>query len=71
MLENHSLQLTFFRTKTVWFQWVEPMRDAGADQYTFHIEATDIPLELCRKIRESGMKVCQLSFSSFIEIVMV
>ena len=33
------------------------MRDAGADQYTFHIEATDIPLELCRKIREAGMKV--------------
>ena len=33
------------------------MRDAGADQYTFHIEATDIPLELCRKIKEAGMKV--------------
>ena len=39
------------------FQWVEPMRDAGANQYTFHIEATDIPLELCRKVREAGMKV--------------
>jgi len=38
-------------------RWVEPMRDAGADQYTFHIEATDIPLELCRKIKEAGMKV--------------
>ena len=33
------------------------MREAGADQYTFHIEATDIPLELCRKVREAGMKV--------------
>jgi ribulose-phosphate 3-epimerase len=33
------------------------MREAGADQYTFHIEATDIPLELCRQIREAGMKV--------------
>lgn len=33
------------------------MREAGADQYTFHIEATDIPLELCRQIKESGMKV--------------
>ena len=33
------------------------MREAGADQYTFHIEATDIPLELCRKIKEAGMKV--------------
>jgi ribulose-phosphate 3-epimerase len=38
-------------------QWVQPMSDAGADQYTFHIEATrDVP-GLCRKIRESGMKV--------------
>lgn len=33
------------------------MAKAGADQYTFHIEATDNPLELCRKIREAGMKV--------------
>ena len=33
------------------------MKDAGADQYTFHIEATKEPLELCRKIKESGMMV--------------
>jgi len=33
------------------------MFDAGANQYTFHIEATETPLELCRKIREVGMKV--------------
>lgn len=33
------------------------MADAGADQYTFHIEATEAPEALCRKIRESGMKV--------------
>lgn len=33
------------------------MQDAGADQYTFHIEATSDPLSLCRKIREAGMKV--------------
>jgi len=38
-------------------QWVEPMSEAGADQYTFHIEATrDVP-GLCRKIKEAGMKV--------------
>nr|CAD7592903.1 unnamed protein product [Timema genevievae] len=38
-------------------QWIEPSADAGVDQYTFHIEATDdVPL-ICRKIRESGMKV--------------
>jgi len=33
------------------------MREAGADQYTFHIESTKIPEELCRQIHESGMKV--------------
>ncbi|KAK8379684.1 hypothetical protein O3P69_019582 [Scylla paramamosain] len=37
-------------------QWVTDMADAGADQYTFHIEATDNPLALARKIREAGMK---------------
>ena len=37
--------------------WIEPMKDAGADQYTFHIEATNNPKETCRKIKESGMKV--------------
>lgn len=38
-------------------QWVEPMAGAGADQFTFHIEATEQPGALCRKIREAGMKV--------------
>jgi len=38
-------------------RWVEDMEKAGADQYTFHIEATNNPLELCRKIKEAGMKV--------------
>ena len=37
--------------------WIEPMKDAGADQYTFHIEATNDPRETCRKVREAGMKV--------------
>ena len=37
--------------------WIEPMKDAGADQYTFHIEATENPKETCRKIKEAGMKV--------------
>jgi len=38
-------------------QWVEPMADAGADQYTFHLEATRDVSGLARKIREAGMKV--------------
>ncbi|XP_011303196.1 ribulose-phosphate 3-epimerase [Fopius arisanus] len=38
-------------------QWIEPMADAGVDQYTFHVEPVeDVPL-VCRKIREAGMKV--------------
>lgn len=37
-------------------KWVEPMAEAGADQYTFHVEATDEPKALARKIREAGMK---------------
>jgi len=41
-------------------QWIEPMADAGVDQYTFHYESISenesVP-DICRKIRESGMKV--------------
>ena len=37
--------------------WVEPMADAGADQYTFHMEATNAPGDLIRKIKDAGMKV--------------
>jgi len=38
-------------------QWVEHMAAAGADQFTFHIEATEQPGSLCRQIREAGMRV--------------
>lgn len=38
-------------------QWVTSMADAGADQYTFHLEATNDALGLIRAIREAGMKV--------------
>nr|CAG4648851.1 EOG090X0CAY [Polyphemus pediculus] len=38
-------------------KWVEHMADAGANQYTFHVEACDDIPRLCRKIQESGMKV--------------
>ena len=39
------------------FQWVDDMASAGANQYTFHIEATDKPLELIEQIKKAGMKV--------------
>jgi len=38
-------------------KWIEPMADAGADQYTFHVEASSDIKETIRKIREAGMKV--------------
>jgi len=38
-------------------KWVEDFAKAGADQYTFHIEATDHPKKLAEKIRSLGMKV--------------
>uniref|UniRef100_A0AAY5EDD8 Ribulose-phosphate 3-epimerase n=1 Tax=Electrophorus electricus TaxID=8005 RepID=A0AAY5EDD8_ELEEL len=38
-------------------QWVTPMAAAGANQYTFHLEASTNPGHLIRLIRESGMKV--------------
>ncbi|KAI4491532.1 hypothetical protein M0804_002924 [Polistes exclamans] len=38
-------------------QWIEPMADAGVNQYTFHVEPVkDVP-SVCRKVREAGMKV--------------
>ncbi|XP_074652181.1 ribulose-phosphate 3-epimerase-like isoform X2 [Tubulanus polymorphus] len=37
-------------------KWIEEMQKAGADQYTFHIEATQDPKECIRKIKEAGMK---------------
>ncbi|KAL7297950.1 hypothetical protein TKK_0008968 [Trichogramma kaykai] len=37
--------------------WIEQMADAGADQFTFHVEpVADVSL-VCRKVREAGMKV--------------
>ena len=38
-------------------QWVKPMAAAGANQYTFHLEATSNAGNLIKEIRESGMKV--------------
>lgn len=44
-------------------QWVKPMAAAGANQYTFHLEATENPGVLIKDIRESGMKVSDLASS--------
>ncbi|KAI8424171.1 hypothetical protein MSG28_002761 [Choristoneura fumiferana] len=38
-------------------QWIVPMADAGVNQYTFHIEPVTNVEEVCRKIKENGMKV--------------
>jgi ribulose-phosphate 3-epimerase len=33
------------------------MSDAGVDQYTFHVEPVQNVPDICRKIKEAGMKV--------------
>ncbi|XP_035265123.1 ribulose-phosphate 3-epimerase isoform X2 [Anguilla anguilla] len=38
-------------------QWVQPMATAGANQYTFHLEASDNVGNLIKEIRHGGMKV--------------
>ncbi|XP_014270229.1 ribulose-phosphate 3-epimerase [Halyomorpha halys] len=38
-------------------EWITPMADAGVDQYTFHVEASEDVALTSRKIREAGMKV--------------
>lgn len=37
-------------------QWVESMAKSGASQYTFHIEATEAPVQLAKQIKEAGMR---------------
>lgn len=50
-------------------QWVKPMAVAGANQYTFHIEATDNPGALIKDIRENGMKVRGLESLEFSKLL--
>jgi len=38
-------------------KWVKEMANAGADQYTFHLESTQTPEECIRLVKESGMRV--------------
>jgi ribulose-phosphate 3-epimerase len=37
--------------------WVQDMKEAGAQMFTFHIEATKEPQVLIKKIKDAGMKV--------------
>ncbi|XP_021562182.1 ribulose-phosphate 3-epimerase-like [Carlito syrichta] len=47
------MHMTVFRPE----QWVKPMAIAGANQYTFHLKATENPEALIKDIWENGMKV--------------
>ena len=38
-------------------KWIDDMADAGANMYTFHLEATDDPDRVIRMVRAKGMKV--------------
>ena len=38
-------------------QWIEPMADAGVNQYTFHVEPVKDVQSTCRRVKEAGMKV--------------
>ena len=38
-------------------QWIDDVAKAGADQYTFHYEATENHEQVIEKIRAKGMKV--------------
>lgn len=38
-------------------KWVDDIADAGANQYTFHLEATSNPEALIKQIKDKGMKV--------------
>lgn len=37
--------------------WIVDFAKAGASNFVFHIEASTNPIEVCRKVRESGMQV--------------
>ncbi|XP_068630970.1 ribulose-phosphate 3-epimerase [Battus philenor] len=57
-LRNH-IKDAFFETHMMVSkpeQWIAPMADAGVNQYTFHIEPITNVEEVCRQIKEHGMK---------------
>lgn len=46
-------------------QWITDMARAGANQYTFHIEATSDPMNCIRRIKEANMKVMSKEMVQF------
>jgi len=38
-------------------KWIKDFKDAGADSFTFHIEAVSDPRTIIQQIRDAGMKV--------------
>lgn len=38
-------------------QWIEPMADAGCNQYTYHLESAQDQATVIRKVKEAGMRV--------------
>ncbi|XP_045475899.1 ribulose-phosphate 3-epimerase [Harmonia axyridis] len=57
---RNKIRNTFFEAHMMVSEpekWVEPMADAGINQYTFHVEATKDVFPLCRRIKEAGMQV--------------
>lgn len=49
-------------------QWVNSMADAGANQYTFHLEATEDVGACIRHVREAGMKVGSRDYISYYRV---
>lgn len=54
---HHIIHIIFINEVNYNFQWIVPMADGCVDLYTFHIESTHDAKEICRRIKENGMKV--------------
>ena len=51
-------------------QWVPEIAKAGGDQYTFHYEATEKPLELTKLIKANGMKAaCAIKPGTSVDVL--
>lgn len=51
--------------------WVQPIADAGGDQFTFHYESTENPVELIKQIKQAGMRAaCAIKPGTNVEEVL-